>query len=61
MNTSGVKLCMCTNTMRYDFGSKKCEAFEVKIMNPETKAEINIAADPSHDDINALPGVNNFR
>jgi hypothetical protein len=52
---------MCSNAMHYNFGSKKCEPFEVKIMNPETKAEVNIARDPSHAEIDQLPNINSFK
>ena len=36
--------------MHYNFGMKRCEPFEVKIMNPETKVEIDLAAKIATDD-----------
>jgi hypothetical protein len=52
---------MCTNKMHFNFGSKLCEPFEVKIMNPETKVEIDLAGNPTHEDIGQLPNHNSFR
>jgi hypothetical protein len=58
---TGVKVCMCGSGLHYNFGAKKCEQFEVKLMNPETKAEIDLGSDPAHQVIEQLPEIKSFK
>ena len=51
----GVKLCMCNgNNLHYNFGSRRCEQLEVKIMHPETRAEVNLAEEMTRHEITSF-------
>ena len=51
----GVKLCMCNgHNLHYNFGSRHCEELEVKIMHPETRAEVNLAEEMTRHEITSF-------